>query len=137
MAEMIYLACPFRHADPFVQRKRCAATHYVAAHYALQGQHVFSPLTHNEMLIDIIDDAVPGEHWMQFDLAILAVCKHLYVLTMDGWELSKGVAREIAFAKERKIAVKMIEPPEEAKYLPWIRANLPVNEKRLPHSSIP
>jgi hypothetical protein len=82
---------------------------------------VFSPLTHNELLIDIIQDAVPGEHWMQFDLAILAVCKHLYVLKMEGWELSKGVAREIFFAKERGIAVQMVHPPVESQYLPWIR----------------
>ncbi len=124
MVEMIYLACPFRHADPFVQRKRCAATHYVAAQFALQGKHVFSPLTHNETLIDIINDAVPGEHWMQFDLAILAVCKYLYVLKMEGWELSKGVAREIAFAKEKGISIQEIDPPEESHYLPWVRANL-------------
>ncbi len=118
---MIYLACPFRHTDPKVQRKRCAATHYFAAQLALGGKHVFSPLTHNELLIDIINDAVPGEHWMQFDLAILAICKSLYVLKMEGWELSKGVAREIAFAKEHGIPVHEIDPPQETHYLPWAR----------------
>lgn len=119
--ELIYLACPFRHADPIVQRKRCAATHYVAAQLSLQGRHVFSPLTHNELLIDIINDAIPGEQWMQFDLAILAICKHLYIVKMEGWELSKGVAREIAFAKERGITVQEIDPPEEKLYLPYVR----------------
>lgn len=121
MIEMIYLACPYRHADPRVQRKRCAATHYVAAQLTLEGRHVFSPLTHNELLIDIIEDTVPGEHWMQFDLAILAICKHLYVLKMEGWELSKGVMREIAFAKEKGISIQMVEAPEEQLYSQWIR----------------
>ena len=114
--ELIYLACPFRHADLRIQRKRCAAVHYAAAQLSLQGQYVFSPLTHNELLIDIIHDAVPGEHWMQFDLAILAHCQRLYVLKMEGWELSKGVAREISFAKEKQIAIAFVEPPAENLY---------------------
>jgi hypothetical protein len=116
MIKLIYLACPFRHTDPLTQRKRCAAVHYTAAQIFLEGKHVISHHTHNEPLIDIIDDAVPGEHWMQFDLAILAHCKLLYVLAMEGWELSKGVAREIAFAKERGIAIQMIAPPKEELY---------------------
>jgi hypothetical protein len=110
--ELIYLACPFRHVDLSIQRKRTATAHHVAAQLSLKGLHVFSPLTHNETLIDILNDSIPGEHWMQFDLAVLAACKTLYVLKMEGWEASKGVAREIAFAKERGIHVVEIEPPE-------------------------
>jgi hypothetical protein len=112
--DLIYLACPFRHADVAVQRKRCEAAHTVAAQLFLEGKMVFSPLTHNETLIDLIDDRVPGEHWMQFDLTILAHCKKLYVLKMEGWEASKGVAREIAFAKANGIEIFMIDPPDEA-----------------------
>jgi len=113
MIEIIYLACPFRHANPLIQKKRCAAAHFVAAQLSLQGHHVFSPLTHNEVLMDILNDALPGEHWMQFDLAILSICKSLYVLKMEGWELSKGVQREIAFAKEKNLLIREIDPPEE------------------------
>lgn len=112
--ELIYLACPFRHTDLSVQKKRCKTAHYVAAQLFLEGKTVFSPLTHNETLIDLIQDRVPGEHWMQFDLTILAICKKLYVLKMEGWELSKGVAREIAFAKANGIEVFEIDPPDEA-----------------------
>ncbi len=117
MIELIYLACPFRHADPYIQRKRCAAAHYVTAQLFLQGHYVFSPLTHNERLIDIMHDALPGERWMQFDLAILSTCKFLYVLKMEGWELSKGVQRELAFAKERGIAIREVAPPDERDYV--------------------
>ena len=121
--ELIYLACPFRHADPSLQRKRSAAAHYVAAQLSSQGRHVFSPLTHNEILIDIIQDAIPGEHWMQFDLTILAACKRLFVLTMEGWQLSKGVQREILFARERSMPIEEIDPPAESLFLPFLRAS--------------
>src|SRR6185437_7169107 len=92
---LIYLACPFRHKDLAIQRKRVLAASYVAAQLSLQNHHVFSPLTHNVPLIDLIQDAIAGEHWMQFDLAILAACKQLIVLKMEGWEASKGVQREL------------------------------------------
>lgn len=118
---MIYLACPFRNPDPLVQRRRCAAAHYVAAKLFLKGKFVFSPLTHNETLIDIINDAVPGEHWMQFDLKVFSICTELYVLKMDGWEQSKGVTMEIAYAKVKGLPIKMVEPPEEKEYRPFMK----------------
>ncbi|HSX26036.1 MAG TPA: DUF1937 family protein [Chlamydiales bacterium] len=118
--ELIYLACPFRHIDPMVQKKRCAAAHYVAAMLSAQGRHIFSPLTHNEILMEIKQD-IPGEHWMQFDLTILAICRRLLVLKMAGWELSKGVRREIDFAKERGIPIEEMESPEESQFFPLVR----------------
>ncbi len=120
MSELIYLACPFRHADPKVQRKRCAAAHYVAAQLSQKNYHVFSPLTHNEILIDLVPD-LPGEHWMQFDLTILAICKRLFVLKLDGWEASKGVQREIVFARSRGMPIEEIGPPEEKLFLSLIK----------------
>jgi hypothetical protein len=109
--KLIYLACPFRHEDVNIQKKRCATAHYVAAQLIAQGEHVFSPLTHNEILIDLVPH-IPGEHWMQFDLTILAICDKLLVLKLDGWEISKGVQREIAFAQKNGIPIEEMAPPE-------------------------
>ncbi len=118
---LIYLASPFRHPDTNIMKKRCAAAHYTAAQLTKLGYHVFSPLTHNEILVDLAPQ-IPGEHWMQFDLAILAICESLFVLKSEGWELSKGVQREILFAKEKGIPIREIEPPEEDKYLFLVNA---------------
>ena len=118
---MEYLACPYRHPDPLVQRKRCAAAHYTAAQLFAAGRRVFSPLTHNEILIDILDDSVPGEQWMQFDLGVLAACEKLLILKMEGWELSNGVRREILFAREKGLLIEELDPPEEKLYLKFLR----------------
>jgi hypothetical protein len=121
MAALIYLACPFRHTDPLVQKKRCAASHYAAAQLIKQGLFVFSPLTHNEILLEILNDTLPPEQWLQFDLSILAHCQSLYILKMEGWDQSKGVAREVAFAKEKGLQIVEIDPPKEGDYLPFLR----------------
>lgn len=107
--ELIYLACPFRHEDPKVQKMRCAAAHRITAQLIAQGKHVFSPLTHNEVLVDICDDKIPKEYWMQFDLNILSRCNRLLVLKLEGWDISKGVQREMQFARERDIPIEMID----------------------------
>lgn len=120
---MEYLACPYRHPDPLIQRKRCAAAHYTAARLFAKGRRVFSPLTHNEILIDILDDALPGESWLQFDLGVLAACKKLLILKMEGWELSKGVQREMLFAQERGLPIEELDPPEETLYLRFLRSD--------------
>ena len=118
--ELILFSSPFRHEDINIMKKRCAAAHYVAAELTSRGHFVFSPLTHNEILNDLCQD-VPKEHWMQFDLTILSICKKLIVLKMEGWDLSKGVKREIIFAKEKGIPIEEIEPPEESKFLSLVR----------------
>lgn len=122
--ELWYLACPFRHEDAYVQRKRCAAAHYITAQLFLQGKRIFSPLTHNETLIDILQDALPGEQWLQFDLHILAICQKLCILKMEGWEISKGVQREILFAQSMKIPIEEIEPPCESAFIRFIKGNV-------------
>lgn len=121
--KLTYLACPFRHKDINIQKKRCVAAHYVAAQLSSQGHHIFSPLTHNEILQDLVN--LPGEHWMQFDLAVLSICQRLLILKLEGWKSSKGIQIEIAFAKERGIPIEEMTPPEEAKFLPLIRSFLP------------
>jgi hypothetical protein len=122
---LTYLACPFRHADVNIQKKRCAAAHYGAALLSSQGHHVFSPLTHNEILIDLIQN-MPKEHWLEFDLAILSICQRLIILKLDGWESSFGIQLEVDFAKKNKIPIEEMMPPDEKKYLPLIRPSLPI-----------
>ena len=110
--ELIYLACPYRHENLSIQKKRCAAAAYIAKELFRQGRFVFSPLTHNDVIARMHSE-IPKEQWMQFDLTILASCTKLMVIKLDGWEQSKGVQREIAFAKEKGIAVEEIEAPSE------------------------
>ena len=114
--ELVYLACPYRDPDLSLRKKRCAAAHYMAAQLFAQNYYVFSPLTHNELLIELAAD-VPKHHWMDFDLAILAICKKLFVLKLEGWETSWGVQKEISFAREHNMPIEKLDPPEEDKFL--------------------
>lgn len=43
---------------------------------------------------------------------MLARCDDLIVLKIPGWELSKGVADEIVWAKELNISIEIIDPTQ-------------------------
>lgn len=95
MIKLTYLACPYRHTDPNVVKMRCRAALYVTA-----------------------------QHWMEFDLAILAACQRLLILKLDGWESSKGIEIERGFAQKMGIPIEEMDLPEEALFLPQELANL-------------
>jgi hypothetical protein len=107
-----YLASPYTpHAgEPIEERVTAAAK--AAARLMEQGCVVFAPIPHSHGIAEHLDDATRFDHefWLRQDLAILAHAELLVVLRLPGWERSKGVAREIAFAKERGIPMMWMDP---------------------------
>jgi hypothetical protein len=76
------------------------------------GMVVFSPISHSHP-IAIANPSMPQcdfDYWMKFDEAFLCCSERLLVLMLDGWEESKGVAAEIAIAKEMGIPIEYLGP---------------------------
>lgn len=119
--EIIYLACPFRHDDPKIMKIRCASAHYVAAQLSSKGCYVFSPLTHNEVLVQLHPE-ISKHHWIDFDLAFLKLCHRLMILKLEGWDKSWGIQKEIEFAKKHGIVVDEMMPPDEPEYFTFIHS---------------
>ncbi len=109
-----YLACPYSDPDPKVKAMRHAIANQIAAEMLAQGIFVFSPLTYSIPISQL------GSHqgwvsWRNFDLEMLSRCDRLIVLKVSGWDLSTGVAEEIARAKEMEIPIEWMEVPEVQK----------------------
>ena len=103
----IYLAAPYSD-DPvrgYVESSKAAARLMDA------GNVVFSPLSHSHPISHHgkLDPMAHG-FWLRQDLSWLRECDVLAVLQLPGWETSKGVKREIAYAEELQIPVV---------FLPW------------------
>ncbi|HBP6378442.1 TPA: DUF1937 family protein [Pseudomonas aeruginosa] len=96
---LIYLATPYNHADPAVMEFRRAAACRKAGELITSGLSVISPIAHNVAVIREVGGETGWEIWAAQDLAILAACDKVFVLQLPGWELSKGVAAEIAAAE--------------------------------------
>mgnify|MGYP000945932908 CR=1 FL=1 len=104
-----YLACPYSHKDPRIQRKRLKQVNQTVHELLSQGIHVYSPLTHN---VPINDLGFNGDwlKWSSFDHEMLSRCDRLIVLKLPGWEDSKGVKAEIEKAKELNLCIEWMEP---------------------------
>lgn len=95
--KIAYLACPFAHKDKDIMKLRLDIVTKVSAKLHEEGRFVFSPLTHNNPLIDLgVEQS--WEKWQSFDLSMLMKCDALYVLKLEGWQESKGVQHEIKTA---------------------------------------
>lgn len=53
------------------------------------------------------------EWWYDYDLGWLSHCVELVVLTLPGWQESKGVLLEIEAAESWSIPISYFDPPEQ------------------------
>ncbi|MCH9626553.1 MAG: RNA pyrophosphohydrolase [Chlamydiales bacterium] len=106
--EYSYLACPYAHPDENVRRMRIEAATEMARTLFQKGIPVFSPLTHNAPLASMgIGNGWEGR-WEGFDLGMLGRAQKLYVLTLPGWEQSRGVQAEVDHAKKLSIPIEYL-----------------------------
>jgi len=105
-----YLACPYHHDNPLIKAQRLQTVTKTAAELFTQGIYVYSPLTHNSKLTEL---GVGGtwDTWCDFDLEMLSRCDKLIVLTLPGWEQSRGVCAEIAHAKKLHKPIEFLACP--------------------------
>jgi len=106
---LVYLAVPYSHPDPTVRQRRFELVNKVAAKLITQGLYIFSPISHTHP-IALAGALAPGwEYWQNFDRAYLAHCHKIIVLTLPGWQESKGVTGELAIAREMGLEVEYVK----------------------------
>lgn len=108
---IIYLSSPYNHSDPNVKYDRFQKVSYMANRLMARGIHVFSPISHNVPISNHGD--LGWSQWMSFDLAMLAKCDRMFVLKIEGWDQSKGVAKEIEYAMAHNIPIEYLSFPLE------------------------
>jgi len=96
---MIYLASPYSHPDPAVRQRRFELACAAAAHRMESGLIVYSPIAHSHPIEQFMDQQQSHEFWMRQCVAMLKRAESLVVLTLPGWEASKGVGLEINIAR--------------------------------------
>ena len=108
---MIYLASPYSHPNPLVQEIRFQQVSWAAAKLIEAGNLVFGPISHSHPITKYGGNG-SWEYWEKFDRIMFDACDVLWVLTLDGWDESKGVGFEMAWAQEAKVPVRMVSLEE-------------------------
>lgn len=102
--KLLYLACPYTHADFAIRTRRFEAATNAAAALIKQGHIVFSPITMTHPIDVVLAGAantLGSEYWVDFDTVFMDRCDEIAVLKIDGWQQSSGVQREISYFRER------------------------------------
>lgn len=108
--EYVYLASPYSHPEELVREGRFMLACQKAAEYISNGIAVFCPIAHTHHIADHMDETarMDFELWMEADLPLVHHAKEVHVLRLEGWEHSRGIRREIEYARERGIPISYI-----------------------------
>lgn len=107
---MIYLASPYSHPDPAVRQRRFELACAAAAHRMESGLIVYSPIAHSHPIEQFMAQQQSHEFWMDQCMALLRRADSMVVLTLPGWEVSRGVLLEINAAN--LLSLKVTYEPE-------------------------
>jgi len=99
--EVIYLASPYTDIEAETMTLRARQASVVAGELKKNGLMVYSPITHGHAIAQVVSGLpVNYESWQKFSVEMLKRCDHLYVLRLDGGEISVGVHDEIQVATQ-------------------------------------
>lgn len=104
-----YLAIPYSHPDPRVRDIRFEIANLVSASLMRKDEVVFSPITHSHPLVPY---NLPSDwnYWKSQDVAFLNACNTISVVSIKGWDTSKGVREEMMHMLNRGIETEFIDP---------------------------
>lgn len=107
----IYLAAPYTSPDKGVMEYRFSQATVIAGELMLQGYLVYSPLTMGHVLGKSVEMSGDWDFWQKSCLSYLEEwATDLYVLRLQGWDLSVGVTAEIEAAHMLALPVTHLLP---------------------------
>lgn len=108
----VYFASPYTPVNGESVASRVTAACKCAAQLMREGLAVFSPIVHSHYIADHLDESIRMDHefWMHQDLGILAHAERMIVLRLPGWQVSRGIRREMDEANRLGIPIDFLEP---------------------------
>jgi len=104
----IYLASPYSDPSRAIRFYRYTlACQAVAALYKKEVT-VFSPIVHCHYIAGQYDMPNDADFWWPHNQSMMERALGMYILNIEGWEQSKGVAQEALFAAADSLPVQMV-----------------------------
>ncbi|NJL70371.1 MAG: DUF1937 family protein [Candidatus Competibacteraceae bacterium] len=107
---MIYIASPYSSPDRGIQEARFEAAEYFTAYWLQRGRMVFSPIVYCHRMAAIHHLPTDFTFWRNFNEAMLDRALELWVLKLDGWQVSDGVSSEMKMALARHLPLSYHDP---------------------------
>ncbi|MBU6231544.1 DUF1937 family protein [Patescibacteria group bacterium] len=105
---LIYLAAPYTHHSTHVRDARFQSINKAASVLMRRGFLIFSPISHTHPIAMAGSLPTGWDFWKRYDETVLSYCCCMIVLTLPGWQESKGVCSEIGIAKSIPIPIHYV-----------------------------
>ncbi len=119
---IMYLASPYTHMDKEIQHMRYLAVRDTTAQLMRDGEFVFSPIVHCHPMAVSCDLKGDIDFWRDYDFTMIEALPRFGILTLPGWDTSKGIEEEKAYAASRGRDIEWIGPV--GTYAGFLRAKL-------------
>lgn len=107
---MIYLASPYSDPDPQVMEERYQRTFRYTTIQLLNHVPIFSPIVYGYPFHATGALSGDADTWKFLNVAMVNAAHQVHVLTLPGWNTSKGVSIEIDLAHRLNIPVSYVKP---------------------------
>ena len=94
----VYLAAPYTDPNPAWREFRVMATNLAASALMRAGFVVFSPISHSHPIAECMNGHLDLAFWLEQDTPFLQACDATIILTLPGWQNSKGIAAELGLS---------------------------------------
>ena len=111
--KIIYLASPYSHPEKDIIDQRFHRISHIASVLNSKGIVALSPITYGHTLLTYTPMPTDWEFWRNFCLSFLQHSSELWIVKMEGWNKSSGVAEEIEFAIKNSIPIKYVEDDDQ------------------------
>lgn len=108
----IYLATPHNHEDSKIQEERFQAAQLAASTLFAYQIPVYSPIAHWHPIAIAHDLPHGWNHWKHQDEMMLRACKELWIILLDGWEVSQGIKAEVQIMHQLHKPVRYVDAVE-------------------------
>ena len=105
-----YLASPYSHADKNVMEERYIRNLEAVQRLALDTDTPYSPIVHFHQVAKIHGMRTDFHFWQRHNEAMLRTANKLTILTLPGWDISRGVNFELGFARAQRLQVVYMHP---------------------------
>jgi len=94
----IYIASPYSSKSIGLRQLRYEQACEAAAYLMQRGYVVFSPIAHSHNISKYLGNGNDCDFYLKQDLPLIEWADELWVLMLEGWQESNGIAAEIKYA---------------------------------------
>jgi hypothetical protein len=111
---LIYLASPYSSPDPTVLTQRFLQICAIAGDILAAGHLLYAPIAHSHPIA--FYSQIRGQQdtswatWQRLDELMITKCDEVWVVMLDGWRASVGIAAELSVARDRTMPIRYYDP---------------------------